>query len=103
MLLIQAAALTHLALKLLEDALNETSYLADVAGLHSCFFLEACKISIKVTNSVTPHMGYKCNSIYVPYVPYVPYVTYVTPHMGIYVTYGIICHIWDYMSHMFHM
>ena len=28
----RTAALTHLALKLVEDELNETSYLADVAG-----------------------------------------------------------------------
>lgn len=30
----RAAALTHLYLKLVEDALNEDAYLADVAGLH---------------------------------------------------------------------
>ena len=36
----RCAALTHLAIKVLEDALCETAYLADVAGLHYNIWFE---------------------------------------------------------------
>ena len=44
----RSAVLSSLAMKLIEDALNETSYLADVAGLHAAVYPAMYRLSVKV-------------------------------------------------------
>ncbi|CAI5991840.1 unnamed protein product, partial [Closterium sp. NIES-64] len=45
----RSAALTELAVKLIEDSLNETLYLASVAKLDTNMAVQGCKIEIRIT------------------------------------------------------